>query len=339
MSPERHRRAALIVLAIASLLQAPLLALLIGGSVAGSDAVWWMFAHLVLGALAGLALSWHLSGRPTRQRWGSVALCTALTLSMPFVGSVGAALALSLGARAARRRRRDQAYWCVTKRPELAYATPPTRSVGIPDTRGFAEQLRFSGDTDALYRKVLSASRLPAALAVDALRAGIAHPDERIRLTAYQTMDRAISRLNDEIDRLTAIARVQQGDACAHAWLQVASNYWELLTLEQGEPVAREHLLGKASAAAQAALVADPTNRNAHFTFGRVALRQGRTELAEAALRRAEGLGMPVSTTRPYRAEAAFQARDFGRVRHCLAGIDRAFTAYPPLRQVAEQWR
>jgi len=339
MSPDRSRFIALALLAVAALLQAPLLVALVGGELSDADALVWLSTHVLLGTLAGLALSWHLSGRPSRRRWASMALCTALTVSMPFVGSVGAALSLTLGARAARRRRRTEEYWCITERPALPYATPAARALTLPDTRGFAEQLSFGGDTDVLYRKVLSAGRLPAALAVDALHAGIAHRDERIRLTAYQTLDRAVSRLNDDIDRLTELARELRGAACSDAWLQVANNYWELLTLEQGEPVARAQLLSKAAAAAERAVTARPDNRNAHFTLGRIALRQGRTELAEAALGRAERLGMPASTTCPYRAEAAFQSRDFAQVKRWLAGIDDAFTAYPPLRQVAEQWR
>jgi len=299
----------------------------------------WCVAHaLVSGSLAAVSCATLPGSDATaRRRW--FLLCACLNLAMPLAGALGTSLALTFGVRAAVRRDHGQDYWRFTDNPALPFTTPGKRAGRVVDGRGLAEQLAFPGDVQGLFRKVLAAARMPATLSIGALRAGVGHADERIRLTAYQTLDRKSSSLNDEIDRLSAQAVLRTGHERADTWLQVASNYWELLTLEQSEPVARAQLLEQAGEAALAAIVAWPDSRNAHFTFGRIALRQGDPVRAEAAFARAQTLGMPASTTLPYRAEAAFLARDFVAVQRLLASIDDAFKAYPPLRQVAEQWR
>ena len=111
-----------------------------------------------------------------------------------------------------------------------------------------------------------------------------------------------------------------------------------MLTLEDDEPVARAQLLDKAAAAALQAITTTPQNPNAHFLFGRVSLHQGENARAVTAFKQAIRFGLSEDKVRPYQAEAAFKARDFEQVKESLASIDRAFTAYPPLRQVAEFW-
>ena len=299
----------------------------------------WIVAHLVasaVGAAASAALVARLSpDRPRRV----FALCLLFGASMPFAGLLGAAVGLTLGFRHAIGRRRENVYWRFTDAPTLPFTTPAGREVGTLDERGLAERLLHGDDPDALYRQVLAAGRIRSSLSIDALSGAVRHPDERIRLTAYQTLDRKVSALNAEIQRLERLVANREGQERSDAWLQVASNYWELLTLEQGEPVAREQLLGKAASAALRAVVARPDDRNAHFTLGRIALRRGEPAKARVAFERAAALGMPEETTLPYLAEAAFDAREFASVKPNLDRVGRAFLAYPPLREVAAQWR
>ena len=120
--------------------------------------------------------------------------------------------------------------------------------------------------------------------------------------------------------------------------MQIATNYLELLTLEDEEPVARAQLLVKASAAALNAITSAPQNPNAHFLFGRMSLHRGENDLALTAFQQAIRMGLSQDKVLPYQAEAAFKARKFSQVKESLASIDRAFSAYPPLRQVAEYW-
>jgi len=345
MSPDSHTDGpsasaavpAHLVIALCAVLDALLFIALLDARVTDHPLT-WLAAHALVAGVAAAVLAWRLADDArSRRRW--FGLCACLNLALPLAGILGTGLALPLGIRAAARRHRGTRYWQVTPNPALPFTTPTVRTPRPMDGRGLVEQLAFSTDAAGLYRKVLAAGRMRSALSVDALRDGVRHADERIRLTSYQTLDRKSSQLNDEIDRLSALAAARGGAERSDTWLQVAGNYWELLTLEQGEPVARAQLLERAGQAALQAIVARPDNRNAHFTFGRIALRQGDARRADTAFERAQALGMPASTTLPYRAEAAFVQRDLATVRRRLGDIGEAFKAYPPLRQVVEQWR
>lgn len=338
MRPDLGNKVLLVLAAVPAVLDGVLLALLVGQSDVLSAPV-WLLAHAVLAALGSAALALLLAPGERAARLRSFALCFSLAVSVPFVGALGSLVALVWGSDAARRRHREDVYWQFTQTPALPFTLPGARTVADPEGRGLVEQLAQDTDHASLYRKVLAAGRMPSSLSIHALRAGVAHSDERIRLTSYQTIDRKVNALNDEIDRLVKLAQSSEGSESSDAWLQVASNYWELLTLEQMEPVARTQILKKASKAAQSSIRARSENRNAHFTLGRIALRQGHTLLAEKAFARAELHGMPTSTTLPYRAEVAFADREFGRTRSLLDSIGEAFKGYPPLRQVAEYWR
>lgn len=298
----------------------------------------WLLVHIV----ASIGIAWAtralVSALPPHRPRRIFALCLAVGITLPLAGALGCIAAFWLGMRNAIERHRETVYWQFTHNPELPFTTPIGRKVDKLDSRGFAEQLTFDGDADDLYRKVLAAGRMRSALSVDALNAAIKHSDERIRLTAYQTLDRKVTRLNGDIERLERVAASVEGRERSDTWLQIASNYWELLTLEQGEPVARAQLLDKAGAAATRAIEVRYDNRNAHFTLGRVLLRQNKPRHARVVFKRALKLGMPSESVLPYLAEAAFAQRDFARVSQLLQGLDSAFKRYPPLRQLAEQW-
>ena len=116
------------------------------------------------------------------------------------------------------------------------------------------------------------------------------------------------------------------------------SNYWELLTLEGDEPVAREQLLDHALDHATTAVELQPQSVNAHFLLGQVSLKQGQTARATAAFEQAERLGMSKDKVVPYIAEAAFIDRNFNKLRKVLANLDSAFRSYPPFSSVVEFW-
>jgi len=261
-----------------------------------------------------------------------------LCLAVPLAGILGLAIALVVGQRQALLRHRDVVYWQLTRNAELPYTTPIGRVAGSLDSRSLNEQIAFSTDSAGLYNKVLAAGRIRSSLSVATLKQAIRHPDERIRLTAYQTLDKKTSDLNLAIQRLEHEAAERNGSDKSNTWLQIASNYWELLTLEQDEPVARKQLLDKAKAAAQEAIAISPSNRNAHFLLGRLSLALKEPQHATTAFRQSIIHGMPREKAVPYMAEAAFEQRDFESVALLLDSIDPVFKKYPPLSKVAEYW-
>jgi len=328
------------VAGVAAWVQVILLCQLIGLDVGLAAPGTWLSLHVLSNALGALCIVKLLDITTYRieQSVLMMMLVFSLVLFIPVVGIVGSLTALYYGIREGLLRHREPDYWQLTPRTELPYTGPARRLETRVDSRGFIEHLLYSDDEDDLYRKVLAAGNIKSSLSVNALKQAMRHDDERIRLTAYKTLDRKVTQLNRQIQQLEA--RVSDGGTVesSNSWLQIASNYWELLTLEKGEPVARRQLLAKASAAAIQAVAVLPINRNAHFILGRVSLLQGDNRRANVAFERSRALGMPADKVLPYLAETAYHRHDFARVRSLLSEIDPAARAYPPLSHVAEYW-
>ncbi len=309
------------------------------------SSVWvWLAVHVLSSLVASAAVAViSLKMFPTesvRNRLlGVFVLCGCLSVLLPFVGLLGITLSLGLGMHYSGTRHREDVYWQFTNNAALPFTTPVGRQQGNYDSRGFLEQLMYSVDNAELYRKVLATTNIRASLSVGVLKKAVQHSDEKIRLTAYQTLDRKVTHLNREIQRLENSASKMQDEEKSNTWLQIASNYWELLTLEKDEPVARKQLLDKSEAAAIKAVGIMPENRNAHFTLGRVSLMQGNPDRASIAFKKSISLGMPKEKIIPYLAEAAYGKRDFKEVTRLLDSMDNAFKLYPPLCHVAEYWK
>ena len=261
-----------------------------------------------------------------------------VALLIPGIGLAGVALAIIHGYRSSLAQVSVPDYWQITPVPTLPYVAPQGRQMKPVDSRGFVEHLLYSTDDQDIYRKVLASGNIRTSLSIDTLKRAMQHRDERVRLTAYKTLDRKVSALNQQIQQLEQAVDSQNDAGSADHWLRIASNYWELITLEGGEPVARRQLLAKASAAAIKVVALQPNNRNAHLVLGRVALAQSDTRRAVVALQRSMALGMPADKVLPYLAECAYLQRDFEQVQQLLAGLDPSIVSYPPLSHVTEYW-
>lgn len=259
-------------------------------------------------------------------------------LTMPGVGLVGIWLTMSYGLSASRSRTYTPDYWQVTPVASLPYVAPLDRQLKPVDSRGFTEHLLYSTDDNDIYQKVLASANVRTSLAIDTLKQAMQHRDEKVRLTAYKTLDKKITLLNKQIQQLEKELAADEDQGSSDRWLQIASNYWELVTLEGAEVVARKQLLSKAASAAIKAVAMLPRNRNAHLVLGRVSLAQGDTRRATVALERAQALGMPKDKVLPYLAECAYLDKNLPRVQQLLAGLDSSIIAYPPLSHVARYW-
>ncbi|MFK7854128.1 MAG: hypothetical protein AB8B79_08450 [Granulosicoccus sp.] len=343
-----HKIIALLCIAIAALGQLYLLFNLIGVSDQALPAYQWLMLHGALCAVASVAASVVLVQSLHGHKYANVAsgsdhpklvlFVFAICFLIPFVGTLGFAGAFMYGFREANLSNQEPDYWQVTKLAQLPFTTPIGRKATDVDSRGFTEHLMYSKDEQDLYKKVLAAANIENSLSVSALKQAMRHPDERIRLTAYKTLDKKVSDLNRDIQHLESRLAMGDGLESSNSWLHIASNYWELLTLEKDEPVAREQLLEKASGAAIQAVSMLPVNRNAHFILGRVSLLQGNGRRARVAFERASALGMPDDKVLPYLAEVEFKEHNFPRVRALLNQLDPSIRAYPPLSHVAEYW-
>ncbi len=332
-------RMLLPLMAIAVCLQFIVVWQLIAPSFQLFASVWvWLFLHTITAAFFGCVAGAFI-GRSTQLNWAAMAFfITFCGLCMPGVGGLACTLALYVGNSVWLAREGEVTDYVITENTALPFTTPIGRKVKAPDSRGFVEQLKYSDDADAMYQKVLSSSYIRNSLSVDVLREAVSNPDERIRLTAYQILDRKVNQLNAEIQRLEINARRESKKHQSTTWLQIANNYWELLTIEKSDPIARKQLLEKSVKAAKLSVSHDMKNRNAHLVLGRVCLASSDFATAERALLTAMNLGMPKDKVVPYLAEVAFGKRQYGKVNLLLKSLDDAFKQYPPLKQVAEYW-
>jgi tetratricopeptide (TPR) repeat protein len=298
----------------------------------------WMLAHLAASALAGIATTLILGKQIPGRRWPLMLFFAAISFFMPFIGTAGAWLSVHFGAILANGRHKENVFWQYTSNADLPFAAPIDRPAAKLDSRGFMEQLLFDGQTEQLYNKVAATRHIRDSQSAPLLKTAIGHENERIRLVAYQMLDKKVTRLNREIQRLEADSKLATGTGKSNIHLQIANNYWELLTIEEDEPVAREELLMKAEEHAAKALGIEPGNVNAQFVLGQVYLKQQENEKANRAFTRAVELGMSSDKVLPYIAESAFKNRDFKLLRSTLNAINPAFRSYPPFSQVIEFW-
>ncbi len=301
------------------------------------DAI-WLGAHTLASMLAAIALASMLFKLIPGKRIPLIALFFLIGFFIPFIGAAGTWLSLTFGALIARNKHQVNEYWQFTDNADLPFAAPIDRPLPKLDSRGFIEQLAFDTETDKLYNKVAASKNIRNTESGPVLKSAVGHSNERIRLVAYQMLDKKVNQLNREIQRLEGEAERASGTGKAGLHLQIANNYWELLTLEDDEPVAREELLAKASTHVQTALEFEPSNANAHFITGQLCIKQSNPEQAIESFETSMQLGMPGEKALPYIAEAAFLQRNFKKLRAVVNEISPAFRAYPPMSKVVEYW-
>jgi len=295
-------------------------------------------AHVLASLLAAVCISTLLLKLVPGRRLYFVLFIFLTSALIPFLGAAGSWLSIAFGAVMAKHRHKENVFWQFTDNTDLPFAAPIDRSHPRLDGRGFIEQLTFDNDTESLYNKVVASRHIRDSQAAPILKSAVGHSNERIRLVAYQMLDKKINNLNKEIQRLESEAKRASGVGKSNIHLQIANNYWELLTLEGDEPVARQQLLESAAQHASSAIEVQPGSVNANFLLGQIALKQGDMNRATAAFAQAETLGMSKDKVIPYIAEAAYTARDFKSLRTTLSKLDPAFRSYPPLSNVVEYW-
>jgi len=294
--------------------------------------------HLLASLLAAVCISALLQNLIPGRRVYLVAFLFLMSALVPFLGAAGSWLSMAFGAIMAKHRHKENVFWQFTSNTDLPFAAPIDREHPRLDGRGFIEQLAFDSDTETLYNKVVASRHIRDSQSAPILKSAVGHSNERIRLVAYQMLDKKVNTLNKEIQRLEGEAKRASGLGKSNIHLQIANNYWELLTLEGDEKVARQQLLESAAGHTLSAIELQPGSINANFLLGQIAMKQGDLSKATTAFEQAERLGMSKDKVVPYLAEAAFIKRDFKKLREILSGLDPAFRAYPPLSTVAEFW-
>ncbi len=294
--------------------------------------------HVAVSLLAALCTSALLRNLVPGSRKLLILMLFLIGVFVPFLGAAGCWLSMTFGAIMAQHRHKENVFWQFTDNADLPFAAPVGRPIPKLDSRGFIEQLSFDNNAEKLYNKVVASRHIRDSQSGPILKSAVKNENERIRLVAYQMLDKKVSSLNKEIQRLEKEAERSSGLAKSNIHLQITNNYWELLTLEGDEPVAREQLLANAEYHTKEALQLQPDNINAHFLLGQISLKKGSTIEATAAFEQAQKKGMSKDKVIPYIAEAAFIERDFKKLREILSKLDPAYRSYPPFSNVVEYW-
>lgn len=294
--------------------------------------------HIVASLVAALCISALLTKLVPGRRKLLILSLFLMSVFIPFLGAAGCWLSMTFGAIMAQHRHKENVFWQFTDNADLPFAAPVGRPIPRLDSRGFIEQLSFDSNAEKLYNKVVASRHIRDSQSGPILKSAVKNPNERIRLVAYQMLDKKVSSLNKEIQRLETEANRATGLSKSNIHLQITNNYWELLTLEGDEPVAREQLLSKAEHHTNEALQLQPDSINAHFLLGQISLKQGSTIKATQAFDQAQKHGMSKDKVIPYIAEAAFIERDFKKLREILKNLNPAFKSYPPFSNVVEYW-
>jgi len=305
----------------------------------------WLILRAVICGLAVVAVWVTASGGPDRRspRW---LLATAVwTLALPIFGAAIASIAAS-GPGAAVKDDGDLDWhrWALPARwddPALKIA-PPARTEAPEAVAGDLTMTDHEHDGRRLHA-LLRAARLPLRFQVPLARGALSDGNDDVRLYAFSLIDRRLR----EHDRAVQASRAALDlattpEARGRAHLHLAEVVWEGVYHALYEGSILHETLVSALDEVDQALLLSPDDAAAHALRGRILLRMGRPEVAEAALRRALELGAPAIKLLPQLAEGAFQQRQFGEVQGYLARIDSLEAGRGKvegkLRRVMECW-
>jgi hypothetical protein len=203
--------------------------------------------------------------------------------------------------------------------PDLVRTRIPGAAEAFAATPQETSRRRDRSGSEARLAAVAAARARTDPSTVALLLRALEDPEEDVRLLAHALLEAksrtAYRSIHDATRRLEAAPRSTRG--AAHQ--RLAFEHWELAWLGLAQRECLEHVLAMARRHALAALEEEPARAPLHFLLGRIELRRGDPQAAEAALLRAANHGVPAALVQPYLAEVAFLRRRFDLVRRRLA--------------------
>lgn len=276
---------------------------------------------VIVSAVAAL-LAYGLLPDSYRQAAGHALLFFfSFGLFVPVLGAIGV-IGLAAFSRRYARPRPSETYQ-VVELPEFSEGrTRIQHSYGIG---GLQARLRNRTlPTELRMRALLAVQDAPVRLSSPVMHTLLGDPIDDVRLLAYGLLSNKEKVLNERIHvALGGLGKVSNARNRVAYQKTLAGLYWELAYqgLVRGELL--QHALSEARHYALEALAID-SHGALWSLLGKIYLRQGRLDKAEAAFREALKLDFPMTRVAPYLAEVAFLKRDFGEVRRLLCQVSRA---------------
>ncbi|MCW4150949.1 HEAT repeat domain-containing protein [Halomonas sp. 18H] len=267
---------------------------------------------------------------------GNLLLLFLLLFLLPGIGLLGLLMAVVPALYGATPKR--DVSWQALNLPPLPYQplSPPS-----PETtamrEGLASILSYSDSPVLRQEAILACRHLPRRQAINLLRLGLADPTDDVRLLAYSMLSGIERDVDERIQRLVQ-HRERDGDPHGHFAEALATLHWEYdyLTLAQGSTT-RFYLSQALDYINQAIGQANHAHRQ--LLRGRIYLALKDQQSAEQAFRQCEMLDMHDDDLAPYRAEQAFQTRNYHMLRDHLSRLSPTAQQHPVLHPLMEYWR
>jgi polysaccharide biosynthesis protein PelE len=173
-----------------------------------------------------------------------------------------------------------------------------------------------SAPVELKLKALLALQAIPSRAANNLIREMLREPVDDMRLLAYGLLDAREKVLDARIHALKVrLDAVTAPGARAPILKELAESYWELVYrgIVQGDLL--RHSAAEALRYLGESLKGEPDDPGAWALHGRLLSIERRDREADEAFGTAVALGLPESRVLPYRAELAFRARDFERVR------------------------
>ena len=271
--------------------------------------------------------------RPRRQ---SALTLFVLAASIPVFGIPG--LLIGIVAALYMPRREPPAHLQTVTIPELPFKPLAVSEQPLYGSGGLIGILRNAPDPEKRIQAVMATRQLRDQDAVPILREALRDPEDDVRLLAYSLLDGKEQRINEAIRRLLEELETATGQRAGLLHRHVASQYWELAYLGLASGDVYDHVLQQVLTHCDAALAELGRLHGLLYQRGRVLLRLGRWDEAEAAFREALQRGMGEADILPYLAEIAYLRRHWAGVVDCLRRLDPQVLAEPPLSLVGRFW-
>jgi tetratricopeptide (TPR) repeat protein len=186
-------------------------------------------------------------------------------------------------------------------------------------------------------KALLALHSVPSRAANNLIREMLREPVDDMRLLAYGLLDAREKVLDARIHGLkTRLEAAGEAESRAPILKELAESYWELVYrgIVQGDLL--HHCVAEARRYLGEFLERDPRDPGAWALHGRLLTFEGRDREADEAFGRAVALASPRPGCCPYRAELAFRARDFERVRQLVRRLGTQPTN--ALAAIARYW-
>jgi hypothetical protein len=271
-----------------------------------------------------------------RPALGVLLFFALLLFVLPVVGFLGLAFGLVPALyRAAPQR---ELRWQPLELPSLPYQplVPPSAD-SVAMREGLTSVLSYADNSLQRQEAILACRHLPRRQAVSLLRQGLTDPTDDVRLLAYSMLSGIERDLDEQILSLST-ARQDNGDPFGHHAEALAMLYWEYDYLKLAQGSTARFLLNQArDYLDQAIACVDSAHRQ--LLRGRLCLALDDVQGAKTAFSQCQRFGMHDDDLAPYRAELAFQTRDYVSLHAQLARLSPAAREQPILHPILEYWR